>query len=189
MHSIFIVQGEIVSGRRFIVEKLIKNPIFLSKGCIDCNFFFQSIREGYDTIYDADITFYEYSPALFYDGLKQLYRRAGTLIENALINKDMLFSSQYGLFGKIVMPANLLMLMVLPFIFVIDFLLLFSINILLWPNYPYILLLIAGLMLGSFSIPIQTFIKLELILFLANIKLFTSGMNTQTFERIDSTRE
>lgn len=187
LDTTFIIRGELVAARRVIVEKLINNPKFNNKGCIDACFFLQSKKDGYLSIYEPKAIFYDISPSSFKDSFKQRFRRAATLIQNLFIFKNMMFQRKHGLFGLFIMPSYLLMLIILPFFLIIDFILFLYLNILYWPHYLYLIILISSLIISSLSIKIQSFIKLQIILALANIKLLF-GVETQKFEKIESAR-
>ncbi|MFX0134464.1 MAG: glycosyltransferase [Candidatus Hodarchaeota archaeon] len=185
--TLFDVKGEIVAGRRNICSKLINNKVFINKGCIDACLFFQSRMDGYLTHYEPKAVYYESSPPNFKDSFKQRLRRAATLIQNMLIFKNMIFNRRYGLFGMLIMPAHLLMLSILPYIFILDSFLLLILNIILFPNYNYALILIFNIIILISSRKLQTFVKLQIVLVIANLKLLF-GTETQKFEKIDSTR-
>lgn len=187
MDTLFDVKGEIVAARRITCEKLVNNPEFRDKGCIDACFFFQSRMDGYLTIYEPNAVYYESSPRSFKDSFKQRLRRAATLIQNMFIFKNMLFNRKYGLFGMLIMPAHFLMLMVLPYIFFFSLISFFILNIIYFPNYIYLLLLALGVSLFSLSKTLQAFVKLQLVLIMAHVKLIM-GVETQKFEKIESTR-
>lgn len=186
--TLFDVKGEIVAGRRSICEKLINNPKFINKGCIDACIFFQSRIDGYLSIYEPNAVYYESSPISFKDSYKQRLRRAVTLIENMYIFKDMLFNNKYGWFGMLVFPSHYLMLVILPYLFIFNILNYILINIFYFPNYLYLVLGILGIIFVLLSKTLQSFIKIQIILFIANIKLF-KYVETQKFERIESTRK
>lgn len=187
LDTLFDVKGEIVAGRRIICEKLVNNPEFGNKGCIDACFFFQSRMDGYASIYEPEAIYYETSPTSITDSYKQRLRRAATLIQNMFIFKEMLFNKKYGLFGMFIMPSHFLMLTIFPYIFLFDFIMFIFLNIIQFPNLLYILILIISSFLLLLSNTLQSFIKLQIILIIANIKLLI-GTETQKFERIESTR-
>lgn len=186
--TLFDVKGEIVATRRSICEKLVNNPEFVNKGCIDACFIFQSRKEGYISIYEPRAVYYENSPSSMEDSYKQRLRRAATLIQNMYIFKEMLFNKTYGLFGMFIFPAHYLMLVIFPYLFLFNIISLLILNILYFPSILYLSTMFLGIMLLTLSTTIQSFIKLQIILLIANIKLFTK-METQKFERIESTRQ
>lgn len=188
MDTLFDVKGEIVAARRITCEKLVNNPEFRDKGCIDACFFFQSRMDGYLTIYEPNAVYYESSPRSFKDSFKQRLRRAATLIQNMFIFKNMLFNRKYGLFGMLIMPAHFLMLMVLPYIFFFSLISFFILNIIYFPNYIYLITLALGVSFFSLFKILQVFFKLQLVLIMAHVKL-TMGIETQKFEKIESTRK
>jgi cellulose synthase/poly-beta-1,6-N-acetylglucosamine synthase-like glycosyltransferase len=187
MDTLFDVKGEIVAGRRVICEKLVSNSEFQNKGCIDACFFFQARKDGYSTVYEPNAVYYELSPRSFKASFKQRYRRAATLIQNMLIFKDMIFNRKYGLFGKLIMPAHFLMLIVLPYLFFSGLLSFLILQVVYFPNYVYLAILAFGAALLSFSKTLQTFCQLQLVLVASHLKMLV-GVETQKFEKIESAR-
>ena len=187
MDTLFDVKGEIVAVRRFVCEKLVNNPEFRNKGCIDACFFFQSRMDGYLTIYEPEAVYYESSPRSFKDSFKQRVRRAATLIQNMFIFKNMIFNKKYGLFGMVIMPAHFLMLLIFPYVFFFGAISIFVMNIIYFPNYVYLMMLALGLALFSLSTVFQAFVKLQVSLLMAHVKLII-GVETQKFEKLESTR-
>ncbi len=137
MDTLFDVKGEIVAGRRKIVEELVNNIEFGSKGCIDACFFFQARRDGYSTVYNSNAVYYEFSPRSFRASFKQRYRRAATLIQNMLIFKNMILNRKYGLFGMLIMPAHFLMLIILPYLFFSGLISFLILQVVYFPNFVY----------------------------------------------------
>ena len=99
----------------------------------------------------------------------------------------MIFNPKHGLFGLLILPAHFLMLVILPIIFLAGSFLFLILNIINFPHYLYLIILISGISLIFLSKTLQSFIKLQLILAVAIIKL-SLGVETQKFERIESTR-
>jgi len=187
LDSPFLLQGEISSARRNIVQRLVENPEFLQKGNIDSCFTFQARMDKLKTIYEPQAVYYDLSPSSFRDSWKQQMRRASTLIQNMLIFKKMILNKNFGLFGLFIMPSNFLMLIILPFIFLFIVLGILTLVFLYPSNYIFFSLIITGLILITISKSIQAFIKAQLVLIMANIKLII-GVETQKFERLESTR-
>jgi cellulose synthase/poly-beta-1,6-N-acetylglucosamine synthase-like glycosyltransferase len=187
MDTLFDVKGEIVAGRRGIVEELVGNPEFRKKGCIDACFFFQSRKDGYSTVYDSDAVYYEFSPRSFVASFKQRFRRAATLIQNMLIFKNMILNRKYGLFGMLIMPAHFLMLVILPYLFFSGLISFFVLQIVFFPNLVYLLVLALGLTALLLSKTFQTFCQLQLVLVTSHLKMLR-GVETQKFEKLESAR-
>jgi biofilm PGA synthesis N-glycosyltransferase PgaC len=187
MDTLFDVKGEIVAGRRAIVETLVGNSEFRNKGCIDACFFFQARRDGYRTVYEPNAVYYELSPRSFEASFKQRYRRAATLIQNMLIFKDMIFNRKYGLFSKLIMPMHFLMLIVLPYLFLSGLITFLILQVAYFPNYLYLAILALGVVLFSFSKTLQTFCQLQFVLVASHMRMLM-GAETQKFEKLDSAR-
>lgn len=184
--TLFDVKGEVVAGRREIIEKLVKNPDFQTKGCIDACLFFQARKDGYSTVYQPDAVYYELSPRTFKASFKQRYRRAATLIQNMLIFKDMIFNRQYGLFGTLIMPAHFLMLIILPYLFLAGLVTFLILQIAYFPSLYLVALAFATLLL-LFSRTFQTFCQLQIVLVTSHAKML-KGVETQKFEKLESAR-
>ena len=185
--SPFDLKGEISAARRDIVKALVENPGLAKKGCIDACFSFQGKMDGYRTVYEPDAFYYELSPKSMRDSFKQQTRRAATLIENMLVFKNMIFNKNFGAFGQLIMPAHFLMLIVLPYLFIVA-----SIGVILMVVlYPLNLLLvsisIAAFLFLLFSKRINAFAKAQVALVVATLRLLR-GTETQKFERLDSVR-
>lgn len=87
-------------------------------------------KQGYRTIIDPDIIFYEASQSAFFKRRKQKDRRGKGLIRLLLRHKDVLFNPKYGNYGNIVLPMNYFMMILSPYLilllFAISFYLLFQ---------------------------------------------------------------
>lgn len=184
--TLFDVKGEIVAGRRRICEELVRNPDFQNKGCIDACLFFQARKDGYSTLYQPNAVYHELSPRSFKASFKQRYRRAATLIQNMLIFKDMIFNRKYGLFGMLIMPAHFLMLIVLPYLFLVG---LISFSVLQIAYFPslYLIGFAFGALLLLFSKTFQTFCQLQIVLVTSHLRML-KGVETQKFEKLESAR-
>jgi cellulose synthase/poly-beta-1,6-N-acetylglucosamine synthase-like glycosyltransferase len=187
MDTQFDVQGEIVAARRIICEKLVNNPKFRDKGCIDFCFFFQSRMDGYLSVFEPNAVYYEISPSSFGDSFKQRLRRAATLIQNMFIFRNMMLNKKYGLFGVLVVPAHFAMLVVLPYMFLFSLIGFFMLGIIYFSNYLYLITLAFGLSFFLLSKTLQVFFELQLVLVMAHAKLII-GVETQKFEKIESAR-
>lgn len=90
-------------------------------------------KQGYRTVIDPDILFYEASQSAFFKRRKQKDRRGKGLIRLLLRHKDVLFNPKYGNYGNIVLPMNYFMMIISPYLilllFAISFYLLFQYDI------------------------------------------------------------
>jgi biofilm PGA synthesis N-glycosyltransferase PgaC len=185
--SPFDLKGEISAARREIVKALVENPALYKKGCIDACFSFQGKLSGYRTVYEPKAIYYELSPKSIKDSFKQQTRRAATLIENMWAFKELILNKKFGAFGLLIMPAHFFMLVVLPYILLIA-----SIGLIMLPLlYPFNLLFftisIVCLLGILVSRKVKAFIKTQLALIVATLKLMR-GTETQKFERLESAR-
>jgi cellulose synthase/poly-beta-1,6-N-acetylglucosamine synthase-like glycosyltransferase len=71
-------------------------------------------RQGYKVIYDYTALFYEQVPKK--DTLKQKIRRAEGHIRILSENIDMQFNTRYGRFGLYILPSNLFLIIIAPFL-------------------------------------------------------------------------
>ncbi len=87
-------------------------------------------KQGYRTVIDPGILFYEASQSAFFKRRKQKDRRGKGLIRLLLRHKDVLFNPKYGNYGNIVLPMNYFMMILSPYLilllFAISFFLLFQ---------------------------------------------------------------
>jgi biofilm PGA synthesis N-glycosyltransferase PgaC len=187
MDSPFDIKGEIAASRRTVCQHLVENTEMLKKGCIDACVSFQAKKDGYRTVYEPRAVYHEPAPETMQDSLKQQSRRAATLIQNMLIFKSMIFKRKYGLFGMLIMPAHLLMLLIMPFLFlisVVSFLVLVALSLF---NYYILGLLIIALVVLLCSKRAQAFAKTQLVLVFTCMKML-KRVETQKFERLSSVR-
>lgn len=184
--SPFDIKGEISASRRTIVKNLVKKADLAHKGCIDACISFQARKDGFKTVYEPNAVYFELSPRSIRDSFKQRIRRATTLIQNMMAFKDMILNKKYGAFGLLIMPAHFLMLIILPFIFLVGvsgLIVAISLNP---SNYVLLGITFVALLVAFLSSRIQAFLKTQIVLAIATIGLL--GINTQKFERLTSTR-
>ena len=82
-------------------------------------------KQGYRTIIDPEIIFYEASQSAFFKRRIQKDRRGRGLIRLLLRHKDVLFNSKYGNYGRIVFPTNYFMMIFSPYLILLLFLFVF----------------------------------------------------------------
>ena len=73
-------------------------------------------KQGYRTIIDPEIVFYEASHSRFMKRRLQKDRRGKGIIRLLLQHKDVLFNLKYGKYGMIVFPMNYFMMIVSPYL-------------------------------------------------------------------------
>jgi cellulose synthase/poly-beta-1,6-N-acetylglucosamine synthase-like glycosyltransferase len=78
-------------------------------------------KQGYRTIIDPEIKFYEASQSAFFKRRMQKDRRGKGLIRLLLRHKDVLFNSEYGNYGKLVFPMNYFMMIFSPYLILLLF--------------------------------------------------------------------
>lgn len=78
-------------------------------------------KQGYKTIIDPDIMFYEASQSAFFKRRMQKDRRGKGLIRLLLQHKDVLLNPGYGKYGTIVFPMNYFMMILSPYLILLLF--------------------------------------------------------------------
>lgn len=187
MDSPFDIKGEIAASRRTVCQHLVENAEMSRKGCIDACVSFQAKKDGYKTVYEPRAIYYEPAPETMQDSFRQQSRRAATLIQNMLVFKGLILKPQYNLFGMLTMPAHFLMLLVLPFLFLIaiaSFLVLVALNPFNYLVVGLLAVVVLGLLLSK---KVQAFAKTQMALVFACLKMLR-GVETQKFERLSSVR-
>lgn len=184
--SPFDIKGEICAARRSVVKNLVEKGELSNKGCIDACFSFQARKDGYKTVYEPNAVYFELSPRSIRDSFKQRIRRATTLIQNMMAFKDMILNKKYGAFGLFIMPAHFLMLIILPFVFLVGVIGVTIIITLNPSNYFLLMIMFIILFITLLSSRLQAFLKTQIVLTIATLGLL--GIDTQKFERLASTR-
>jgi len=184
----FDIKGEIAAARRNVCQHLVEKKEMLKRGCIDACFTFQAKSEGLKTVYEPSAFYYEPAPRSLQESFKQQSRRAATLIQNLLSFKNLMLKSKYGLFGQLIMPAHFMMLIVLPYVFLLSAIGIVLLTIVNPSNLIAISLLAAGLLAIAFSQSVRAFFKVQIVLIQATFKMLT-GVETQKFERLLSARQ
>jgi len=78
-------------------------------------------KQGYRTIIDPGIRFYEASQSRFFKRRQQKDRRGKGLNKLLLQHRDILFNPKYGKYGAIIFPMNLYMMLVSPILLLLFF--------------------------------------------------------------------
>lgn len=79
-------------------------------------------KQGYRTIIDPEVVFYEASHSRFMKRRMQKDRRGKGLIRLLLQHRDVLFNPKYGKYGMIVFPMNYFMMILSPYLILTLFL-------------------------------------------------------------------
>jgi biofilm PGA synthesis N-glycosyltransferase PgaC len=183
----FDIKGEIAAARRGVCQHLIEKKEMQTKGCVDACFSYQAKLEGFKTAYEPSAVYFEPAPESLRESFKQQVRRAATLIQNMFCFKSLMFRSEYGKFGMLIMPAHFLMLIVLPYIFLFSILGMIGL-VILSPSDLVAVSVLASCLIGlTFSQGIRAFFKVQIALIVATLKMIT-GIETQKFERLMSAR-
>ncbi len=115
-------------------KKLIK-PIDPDSVADDSELAVKVRKQGYRTIFDPDILFYEASQSAFFKRRMQKDRRGKGLIRLFLRHRDVLFNPAYGNYGKLVFPMNYFMMILSPYLvlllFLISFFVLYQYNLMI----------------------------------------------------------
>lgn len=75
-------------------------------------------KQGYRTIIDPEIMFFEASQSRFFKRRMQKDRRGKGLIRLLLQHKDVLFNPKYGKYGMVVFPMNYFMMIFSPYLLI-----------------------------------------------------------------------
>ena len=186
LDSPFDIKGEICAARRSVVKNLVEKAELSNKGCIDACFSFQARKDGYKTVYEPNAVYFELSPRSIRDSFKQQIRRATTLIQNMMAFKDMILNKNYGAFGLFIMPAHFLMLIILPFVFLVAVIGMAVVIALNPSNYFLLATMCITLLIALLSSRLQAFLKTQIVLAIATLGFLS--IDTQKFERLASTR-
>lgn len=190
--STMVFNGPLMMFRANIIE-----PPSMNSVADDTEMAFQVIRKDYRAIYIPDAVFYERIPASNDVRLRQKERRAQGLVQSFIRHRDMLFNSRYGLFGKVIFPAEFIVHILLPFALAFT---LFStvLSFLYEPVKTSIILITSWIIILPYAVNVYqkagqrdktrlsfdniivtifSFIQLEFALFIGAIKLFFYGSN------------
>ncbi|MFX0022570.1 MAG: glycosyltransferase [Candidatus Hermodarchaeota archaeon] len=184
--STFHFHGEVSAVRKELLDKLRCFPTNL-----DIAIAFHIRKQGYKVLFNPKAKFSEYTPIKFNERVKQKSLRASGLILVLLGYRGM-FSPQYGLFGLIIYPAHLSMMVLCPLSILSGF---FSFLYLIGadPNTGLFLLLIISIIAAVLIFIIKrelivNIFQLEIALLQGIWNAFTSKNEVMYIERIDSTR-
>lgn len=187
MDSPFDVKGEICAIRREICGHLLSdNPKLLTRACVDCCLSCQARLEGYKAVFEPEARYYEHVTSTVKDRMKQQVRRGTILIESLLLYKKMLFNNKYGLFGSIVLPAHLFMLVILPWLFILGSIS-FSILFVTSPIDFLIFLVIIVFVLLAKPKLLLSFVQSQFALVAATLRV-ALARESQIIEQLPSTR-
>lgn len=115
--SVIIGTGEFMLFRKGLVEGLREDENDDVQLAINIR------RKGHRVIFLEDACYYEYTPTGFRDRWNQKVRRASQVVQVLVRNHDLFLNSDYGVYGKIIFPAEFLMHVVSPCAFALTLLL------------------------------------------------------------------
>lgn len=153
-------------------------------------------KQGYRTIIDPDIMFYEASQSRFFKRRMQKDRRGKGLIRLLLQHKDVLFNPKYGKYGMVVFPMNYFMMIVSPYLLLALFLsVLFAVYSYTMPGaIGLCVVVIAFIYLGQadklFILePIYSFVDTQISLLVGGLGLVFGKKSSGTWEVDKELRE
>ena len=179
--STFFIKGEATAARSSLIKDL-----------ASCSATFDTAvglflrKQGFKTIYDPRVKFYEYAPSTHTERVHQKTIRAANLIRVIMQFRHLMFKREYGKYGTIILPMYFGMLAVAPVAILIGFLLLFPATFLTF-NFAVIL----WVLLGLFAILSLAFSKQVLVMFVdfefSLVKaLFEIVVRRKKFDKIDT---
>jgi cellulose synthase/poly-beta-1,6-N-acetylglucosamine synthase-like glycosyltransferase len=103
-----------------LMRRIAFSPISTSYGSSDGNISLGIIRAGYKFILASQIEYFEPISDNLMEQRRQKIRRATRLIQSTLLNREIMFNKQYGVFGKIIFPLRFLMMTVCPLLLLLS---------------------------------------------------------------------
>jgi len=182
--STIIFHGPFSAYRKYLIVPI--DPASLAD---DSELAVKIRKQGYRTIIDPEIIFYEASQSRFFKRRLQKDRRGKGLIRLLLQHKDVLFNPKYGHYGMIVFPMNYFMMILSPYLILLFFI---SLLIVIY-NYTTVgslgvtALAIVFMYLGqadklSIFEPIYSFIDTQISLLVGGLSLVFGKKSRGTWE-------
>jgi hypothetical protein len=109
-------KGELLVTRRKICMSLVPKLDQLERGSFDACLSYQAKIDGLRTVYEPNARFYEYAPSSLRERLKVKINRAGLQIGTLICFRAMIFNKEYGKFGRVILPAHLMMDVIVPWV-------------------------------------------------------------------------
>lgn len=107
--STIIFHGPFSAYRKILIK-----PVDLDSLADDSELAVKVRKQGYRTIIDPEIRFYEASQSRFFKRRMQKDRRGKGLIRLLWRHRDILFNRKYGKYGSIIFPMNYFMMIISP---------------------------------------------------------------------------
>jgi cellulose synthase/poly-beta-1,6-N-acetylglucosamine synthase-like glycosyltransferase len=189
MDSCFDIKGELCAARREIVAGILKIPDIAEKGSVDTCFAFQSRIMGMKVVYEPQAVYRENAPARLGESFQQTVRRGQVHIEAMSEYKEMYFNPSLGMFGLLIAPAHLAMVVILPLVLGLQTFSLISLFLIDPGNLLAITLILLELSIIAVSRHAQAFAKIQICLIGAIIRILL-GRHSQGAgqTRLPSTR-
>lgn len=146
-------------------------------------------KQGYRTIIDPEIIFYEASQSAFFKRRMQKDRRGKGLIRLLLRHRDVLFNPRFGNYGKLVFPMNYFMMIFSPYLISLLFLITIYMLYLFDPIFSAtaLILFLIFIYLGqanrlSILEPIYSFLDTQISLLVGGLSLIFGKDSNGTWE-------
>jgi len=97
-----------------LLRKSSFSPIAIGRGSTDANISLSLIRRGFKYVYVPCVFSSEIITHRLGDQTRQKVRRASRLLQSVLLNKDIMFKSEYREFGTVIFPLRFAMLLFCP---------------------------------------------------------------------------
>ncbi len=141
----------VFNGPLMVLRTNIAEPPSINSVADDTEMAFQIIKKGYRAIYVPEAIFFESVPASNKVRLMQKERRAQGLVQSFIRHRSMLFNDKYGLFGKVIFPAEFIVHILLPFALLITIFLMI-ISFLYEPVKTFIIAVTAAIAISVYAV-------------------------------------
>ena len=179
--STFLIKGEATAVRSNLIKDL-----------ESCSATFDTAvglflrNQGFKTIYDPRVKFYEYAPSTHTERVHQKTIRAANLIKVMMQFKHLIFRRKYGKYGMIILPMYFSMLAVAPLAILIGLLLLFPATFIIF-DFAIVLWGLLGLLIVlSLVFSKQLFVMFIDFEFSLVKALFEIVVKRKKFDKIDT---
>jgi hypothetical protein len=161
MDSCFDIKGELCAARREVVAGILEHPGIATKGSIDTCFAFQSRIMGLKTVYEPQAFYYEDAANVMRESFQQTIRRGQVHIEAMSLYKHMYFNPKLRMFGLVIAPAHLAMVVLLPLVIGLQMFSLASLFVIQPGNPLAVALILLTLAALALSRHVQAFAKVQ----------------------------
>jgi cellulose synthase/poly-beta-1,6-N-acetylglucosamine synthase-like glycosyltransferase len=180
----FDVKGEIVAARKEIIRSILDR--IGETATVDACIPFETRACGLRLIYEPKATYSERAPLGIRERLRVQIRRGRNLIQSTFHYMWMLWRPQYGVFGMIIFPYHLALLIILPWVFLAG-LGFYTASTLLHPLFGLILIpIVIVAMKKDWRIFLGSYLMSEIAL---AVGLLLCTRRVPLIQRIDSTRK